>query len=134
MRILHIGKYAPPVPGGMERFLGDLARAQRDAGHDVGIIVHRHHAGEEKGDPAWITRVPVWFKLAFAPIAPAFPFRLARAVARLRPDALHIHMPNLSAFWALALPSTRNLPWVIHWQSDVELSRRSLRMAYPHYQ
>jgi len=134
MRILHIGKYYPPVAGGMERFLADLAKAQRDAGHDVGVLVHRERAGEEAGDPPWLVRCPVWFKLAFAPIAPAFPLRLARAVARLKPEVLHLHMPNLSAFWALALPSTRELPWVIHWQSDIELSKRSLRLAYPHYQ
>lgn len=134
MRILHIGKYHPPVAGGMERFLGDLAKAQRDAGHDVGVLVHRDRAGEEKGDPGWLMRCPVWFRLAFAPVSPRFPFWLARAVSRLRPEVLHIHMPNLSAFWALALPSTRELPWVIHWQSDIELSRRSLRLAYPHYQ
>ena len=40
VRVLHIGKYYPPVPGGMERFLGDLVKAQRAAGHDVGVLVH----------------------------------------------------------------------------------------------
>jgi glycosyltransferase involved in cell wall biosynthesis len=134
MRILHIGKYYPPVAGGMERFLGDLVRAQRAAGHDVGVLVHEDKPGEGRDDPAWLMRCPVWLRLFFAPISPAFPFWLARAVRRLRPDVLHVHMPNLSAFWALLLPATRDLPWVIHWQSDVELSRPTLRFAYPHYQ
>jgi glycosyltransferase involved in cell wall biosynthesis len=134
VRILHIGKFYPPVPGGMERFLADLVRAQREQGHDVGVLVHRQDAGEEQGDPAWLMRCPVWLRLFFAPISPAFPLWLARAVKRLRPEVLHLHMPNVSAFWALLLPSTRDLPWVIHWHSDVELSRRTLRFAYPHYQ
>ena len=134
MRVLHIGKYFPPVPGGMERFLGDLVKAQRARGHDVGVLVHRERSGEERADPAWLLRCPVWLRLFFAPISPAFPLWLARAVRRLRPDVLHLHMPNVSAFWALLLPSTRDLPWVIHWHADVELSRRTLRFAYPHYQ
>ena len=134
MRILHIGKYYPPVAGGMERFLGDLVKAQRAQGHDVGVLVHEHRRGESLGDPTWVLRCPVWLRLFFAPISPAFPFWLARAVKRLRPEVLHLHMPNVSAFWALLLPSTRDLPWVIHWQADVELSKRTLRFAYPHYQ
>jgi glycosyltransferase involved in cell wall biosynthesis len=134
MRILHIGKYYPPVNGGMERFLSDLVTAQRAAGHDVGVLVHRDKAGEDRDDPTWLMRCPVWIKLFFAPISPAFPFWLSRAVKRLRPEVLHLHMPNLSAFWALLLPTTRDLPWVIHWHADVELSRRTLRFAYPHYQ
>ena len=134
MRILHVGKYYPPVPGGMERFLGDLVKAQRAAGHDVGVLVHRLRRGEERGDPPWLMRCPVWLRLFFAPISPAFPLWLARAVRRLNPDVLHLHMPNLSAFWALLLPATRDLPWVVHWHADVELSRRTLRFAYPHYQ
>jgi glycosyltransferase involved in cell wall biosynthesis len=134
MRILHIGKYFPPVAGGMERFLGDLVTAQRAAGDEVSVLVH----AEERtpaDDPPWLMRCPVWTRLVFAPISPAFPFWLSRAIKRYRPDVVHIHMPNLSALWALLLPSARSLPWVVHWQSDVEPSkfRRSLRLAYPHY-
>lgn len=133
MRILHIGKYYPPVPGGMERFLSDLARAQRAAGHDVSVLVHDDGHTDLRADPAWVLRCPVWLRLFFAPISPLFPLWLHRAILRHDPDVIHIHMPNLSAFWALLLGSARCRAWIVHWHSDVERSKRSLRMLYPHY-
>lgn len=133
MRILHIGKYYPPVPGGMERFLGDLVEAQRAAGHDVAVLVHDEREVRDRADPPWLMRCPVWVKLLFTPIAPRFPFWLRRAIRTHRPDVIHLHVPNVSAFWALLLPSARKLPWIVHWHSDVERSKASLRMAYPHY-
>ncbi|MGZ5067395.1 MAG: glycosyltransferase [Usitatibacter sp.] len=135
MRILHVGKYYPPVAGGMERFLADLVEAQRAAGDDVAVLVHARAPAEARGDPPWLMRCPVWMQLAFAPISPFFPFWLSRAIREHRPDVLHLHMPNLSAFWALLLPSARRIPWVVHWHADVEPSKfkLSLRLAYPHY-
>ncbi len=133
MRVLHVGKYYPPVPGGMERFLADLVAAQRDAGHEVAVLVHSAGRGDAAGDPPWVMRCPVWVRLLFAPISPAFPFWLARAIRRYRPQVLHFHAPNLGAFWALLLPAARRIPWVVHWHSDVEVSQRALRLAYPHY-
>lgn len=135
MRILHIGKFYPPVPGGMERFLGDLVEAQRAAGDQVAVLVHDDGRVDTRDDPPWLMRCPVWMQLAFAPISPRFVTWLRRAIREHKPDVLHIHMPNVSAFWALLLPSARRIPWVLHWQSDVEPSRFriSLRLLYPHY-
>jgi glycosyltransferase involved in cell wall biosynthesis len=132
MRILHVGKFFAPVAGGMERFLGDLAQAQRREGHEVSVLVH---GDAMPADPPWLMRCPVWFRLVFAPVSPAFPSWLARAIERNAPEVLHLHLPNPSAFWALALPAARRLPWVVHWHSDVEPSkyRLSLRLAYPAY-
>ena len=134
-RVLHVGKYFPPVTGGMERFLGDLVGAQRAAGADVSVLVHASKSTDSGADPAWIMRCPVWFRLIFAPISPSFPFWLSRAIERFAPDVLHLHMPNLSCFWALLLPAARALPWVVHWHADVEPSRFrvALRLSYPHY-
>lgn len=135
LRILHVGKYYPPVPGGMERFLGDLVEAQRAAGHDVTVLVHAEPRSDHSDDPPWLLRCPVWLRLIFAPISPRFYFWLRRVVRRFQPDVIHLHMPNLSAFWALLVPGARRIPWVIHWQSDVVPSARklALRIAYPHY-
>lgn len=119
----------------MERFLADLTRAQRASGIAASVLVHRDAEADVEVDPGWLMRCPVWFRLIFAPISPAFPLWLARAIRRFAPDVLHLHMPNVSCFWALLLPSARALPWVVHWHSDVEPSRfrLGLRLAYPYY-
>ena len=135
MRVLHIGKFFPPVPGGMEIFLRDLMRAQREQGIESFAIVHQGHRAPDADEAEWLIQVPVWFKILFAPISPTFPWALARAIRALEPDVLHLHLPNPSAFWLLAIPAARRLPWVVHWQSDVVPSKISpaLRLAYPFY-
>jgi len=135
MRILHIGKFFPPVHGGMERYLGDLVRAQQIAGDVPAVLCHADKGAGPLQDPPWLMRCPVWFSLMFAPISPAFLFWLKRAIRRYQPEVLHLHLPNLSAFTALVLPSARRLPWVVHWHADVETGRFpwSMRLAYPFY-
>ncbi|MDD2768965.1 MAG: glycosyltransferase [Methylococcus sp.] len=121
----------------MEVFLSDLVAAQRKECLEVFAIVH---GDQLQNDPPWLVRVAVLFKLLFTPIAPSFAWRLRRTIKRFRPDVLHIHMPNASAFWALLLPTARALPWVVHWQSDVLVEplanntrHPGLSLAYPLY-
>lgn len=132
MRILHIGKYFPPHPGGMEVFLADLVAAQRAAGDESFALVHGDARPE---DPEWLMRVPVAMQLVYTPIAPAFRAGLARSIRQFEPDVLHLHMPNPSVFWALTLGCTREIPWIVHWHSDVLATRRfsMLSAAYRVY-
>jgi rhamnosyl/mannosyltransferase len=68
-------------------------------------------------------------------VSPGFPWALQAAIRDFAPDVLHLHVPNTSAFAALAVPAARRLPWVLHWHADVDpaaLDRR-LRWAYPFY-
>jgi glycosyltransferase involved in cell wall biosynthesis len=116
--------------------LADLVKAQHERGCRAAALVHEAigpcSAPRER---SWLFHSPVWFRPIFAPISPVFPFWLARIIRTFEPDVLHLHLPNLSAFFALLLPSARAIPWVIHWQSDVEPSKFSLglRLTYPHY-
>ncbi|MCS4509742.1 glycosyltransferase [Xylophilus ampelinus] len=119
-RVLHVGKFFPPHVGGMEVFLSDLVHAQRAQGLEAFALVHGEPLPD---DPDWLVRVPVQAHLLYAPIAAGFPLALARAIARFRPQVLHLHMPNNSVFWASTLPSALALPWVVHWHSDVVPSR-----------
>lgn len=136
MRVLHIGKFFPPVKGGMERFLEDLILAQREAGGVAFALVHQSTAHPIPADSAgWLRAVPVWREIAFAPIAPGFLAALNQAINDWMPDYLHLHLPNSSALAALLSRRARRLPWVIHWHSDVVSSEhsRALRLLYPLY-
>lgn len=132
MRVLHVGKFYPPYRGGMEVFLADLLQEQRRQGIDAHALVHGDPLTD---DPAWIQRVPVQFNLVYAPMAIGFRRTLGQAIDRLKPDVLHLHMPNNSALWALTLPAARKVPWVVHWHSDVVVSniKWSVALAYMLY-
>lgn len=132
LRVLHIGKFYPPVRGGMEVFLADLVDAQRSQGIEAFALVHGTPLAD---DPPWLIRVPVLAKLVYAPIAPGFRSALAHAIERFRPHVLHLHMPNNGVFWALTLQAARNIPWLLHWQSDVVFAKdhKKLSWAYKIY-
>lgn len=150
IRVLHIGKYYPPVAGGVELFLHDLLHALSARGLATAALVHhdRVHPDQAHQDrvdlpeqrpaadaqPA-VYRVPILGQLLYAPLSPAFPWWLARAIRDIRPQLLHLHLPNTSVFAALVLPAARRLPWVVHWHADVGGSRidRRLALAYGLY-
>ena len=143
MKILHVGKYFPPYAGGMETYLRDLMAAQARQGLDTAALVHQsdigfnsqhelYQAGEQQLS---VTRAAVWARFLFTPISLAFPWLLNRLIKQQKPDILHLHMPNVSVFWALLLPSARKTPWVVHWHADVLASEHSfgLRLFYRLY-
>lgn len=137
MRILHLGKYYPPVPGGMEVFLRDLAQAQTQRGHEVQVLVHqspvRAPSSTDADGAVTLHRAQVLAKPAFTPLSPMFASRLAQVLKTFRPHMVHAHLPNFSPF-ALLLPGMRDIPLVVHWHSDV-LTTGSLPLAmlYPAY-
>jgi rhamnosyl/mannosyltransferase len=136
---LHVGKFYPPVPGGMERYLQALLEALAGLGVRSTALVHRQPpALASRDEPAAagrprVLRVACWGTLLFAPLSPAFPWRLRSLLREEEPDLLHL--PNPSAFWALLLPAARQRPWVIHWHADVpeQSEHRWLRLAYRLY-
>ena len=131
-RVLHIGKFFPPDRGGMETFLSDLVQTQRALGIDSHALVHGKPL---PGDPPWLRRVPVQLHLIYTPIALGFWAALRRAIRDIQPQVLHLHLPNVSAFWVLTLIGAHKIPWVVHWHSDVVVSRErlALRIAYTLY-
>ncbi len=141
MRILHVGKFFPPFAGGIENFLADLLPAQATLGLQVAVLVHHQGPGWRSilpspgASPPLIYRAPCLGRLLYVPISPSFPFWLDRVIRDFRPDLLHLHLPNTSAFAALLLPRARRLPRVIHWHADVVASAidRRLALAYRLY-
>jgi glycosyltransferase involved in cell wall biosynthesis len=139
MRVLHIGKFFPPHPGGIERTSADLCAALAAREVAIEMLAHAepgtHGSRSFRADAVEVILAACHGHWLYAPISPAFPWLLRRAIRHFRPDLLHLHLPNTSAFWALMLPSARRLPWVVHWHADIPLdtARRGLRLAYRVY-
>ncbi|TGD73507.1 glycosyltransferase [Mangrovimicrobium sediminis] len=126
MRVLHLGKYYPPDPGGMETFLRDLLHASLRAGLEVAALVHAWRPGLRSSSETrhtadgdlQLTRAAIWGRLLFTPISPAFPLQLRRLLRQFQPGIVHVHLPAPSAFWLLLSPAARRVPWVAHWHAD----------------
>jgi len=127
----------------MENYLRDAMVSLSSQGIENAALVHQSNIGFKSHDETYqsgnqrfsVTRAAVWAKFLFTPISPTFGWLLNRVIKQQRPDILHLHMPNVSVFWALLIPRARRLPWVVHWHSDVVASRYSLglRVFYTLY-
>lgn len=135
MRVLHLGKYFPPRPGGMESFLGDLAMAQVRQGHAVAVLVHGNRNSVRDDSGVQLYEAKATRELLYAPVSLQFPRLLKQAIEHFQPDVIHAHLPNLSAFWLIAIRDARKIPWVIQWQSDVRTQGvpPRLKLAYQAY-
>lgn len=139
MRVLHIGKFYPPYAGGIENFSAGLAEALVQNQIAVAVLAHAtpgsHRTQRHIKNGVDVTLVSCHGQWIYAPISPGFPWLLAQTIRRFKPDLLHLHLPNPSAFWALLSPAARRLPWVVHWHADVPLdaAERKLRLAYYAY-
>lgn len=119
----------------MESFLGDLTSAQVRQGHEVAAIVHGDGGEARVQDGVRVYRVPTFGDLLYAPMSPGFPRWLRRVIRDWKPDVIHAHVPNLSSLWLLAIRRSKQIPWIIQWQSDihVEGGPRRLQLAYQFY-
>ena len=139
MRVLHIGKFHPPHPGGIERCSTDLCVALCTRGVSTALLAHaepgRHRTERSDHDGIDVTLAACHGLALHTPVSPGFPWLLHKTIHRFNPDLLHLHVPNPATFSALLTPAARKLPWVIHWHADIPLDtrKRSLRLAYRVY-
>lgn len=110
MRVLHVGKYYPPAPGGMERMLQAICEGERPridsrvlVANDGPTTVHE----DVNGVP--VTRVASWTRVGTVAVSPAFPWWLRRQAG----DLVVTHVPNPLGSLALGLqwPRPRSIVW-----------------------
>ncbi len=143
MKILHVGKYYPPFSGGIENFMADLLPLQAnppdEPANQVCALVHNHvfspRVQVETINNIRVVRVPSYGRLLYAPVSPAFGYYLTQELKYFKPDIIHVHMPNTSAFWLLSSSLAKEIPWIIHWHSDVVSTNLSklFALAYQIY-
>jgi len=121
LQVLHLGKYYPPAPGGIESLVRDMAVGQVQAGLDVTVHVFQHRKGEptvrEVDRGVKITRHACRANFAKLDISSD----LIDHIRQARPDIIHVHVPNPSMILALlaARDLTRDVPIVVGYHADV---------------
>lgn len=141
LRLLHVGKYFPPHYGGIETFMSQLMQEQAKDGVAVFAIVHQNYKSWQSKLKLWenckVFFVKSFGQVLYAPISPAFPVSLFRVINTEKPHVVHVHMPNLSAFWLLLLPILSKVKpiIIIHWHSDVvgAVPDLKIKLMYPIY-
>ena len=131
MKILHLSKFYPPDPGGLEHVVARLAEGAAARGHDVRVVAATGSAwvrnpGTRVTEPprrgVVVVRLPthgVWWS---QPLCPGY-----LAASRWPADVMYVHHPHPLADLALALGPRR--PTIILHHSDVQ-RQRGLRMLY----
>jgi rhamnosyl/mannosyltransferase len=126
MRVLHVGKYYPPSPGGMEKVVQLLCEGERSfvesrvlAANTSPVTVSE----DWRGVP--VTRVASYAAIGSVGVCPTFPL----ALARIPRDVTVLHEPN-----PLALVSdciARQIgPLVVWFHSEVLRPRWKYRLMY----
>ncbi|MBN1433479.1 glycosyltransferase [Candidatus Fermentibacterales bacterium] len=131
MRVLEVYKdISPWVRGGIERYVSELGRFLRDAGHDVCFLVARRRPGLRPGrtelEGMQVFEAPTLFRALSNPFCPGFG---AMMLAR-RPDVVHVHLPLPTAVisslvWGGALPT------VVTYHSDIVRQRFVMPLYRP---
>lgn len=125
MKILQVGKYYPPVRGGIEQHFHLLSRGlARD--HDVTALVFNtaRPTVRETIEGVDVVRVGSLGKVYSTEIAPAFLSWMRRIPAEIA----HLHVPNPVGELGLAMVR-RSAPLVVTYHSDV-VRQRALRFLY----
>ena len=126
LRVLHVGKYYPPVPGGMERVVQMLCSVARDRLDSRVLAFSRETSTiEEIVEGVAVTRVATFGQAGSVPVAPTFAAYLRQAAA----DLMIVHEPNPWALLSLLMARPR-VPFAIWFHSDVVRPALQYRLFY----
>jgi len=126
LRVLHVGKFYPPAPGGMEKMVQLLCEGERP-GVDSQVLVANTSARTVR--EAWhgvpVTRIASFGSIGSVGICPGFPFALA-AAAR---DVTVLHEPNPVALVSDCVTFSHG-PLVVWFHSEVVRPQWKYELLY----
>ncbi len=131
MKVLHLGKYYPPVVGGIELFNYDLVEWQNknEIQSDVLCVNNCNKIVIEKIKTYNVYRASLIKVFASTPISISYITILKKIIKNY--DVLHIHFPNPLAALAVLLSYNHKTKIVIHWHSDIVRQKNLLRLINP---
>lgn len=137
VRIVHITDCYPPRTGGIESQVSDLAAQQQAAGDEVHVFTATPGPQGERGGQVEVrggVRVHrmgghIPFDLPINPVAG--PRMMRRALARIRPDVVHIHAGMVSpfAYDGARVALATSVPTVITWHCMLDGIVTPLRLG-----
>jgi len=125
VRILHLSKFYPPDPGGLENVVAALAEGAAKRGHDVSVVcaTGSSWAGnwctdcpEISDNGVKIYRLRTFGVLSSQPVVPAY-----LKAAKMSADVVYTHRPHPLADFALFFERRR--PVIVFHHSDVQRQR-----------
>lgn len=131
MKILHLSKFYPPDPGGLEQVVAHLAEGAAKRGHEVRVIAATgsgwiRDPGKRITEPprrgVVVVRMPTHGVFWSQPFAPGYV-----AASRWPADVVYVHHPHPLADLAVMVGPRR--PTVILHHSDVQ-RQQAMRLAY----
>ena len=127
LRVLHVGKYYPPHPGGMESHLEALCQELKPF-VDVEVLVASDGSRtlEEVIGGIKVTRLSTPLNFQAAPVCP----QLVRKIRDSGADVVHLHWPNPTAVLAY-LASRHQGHLVFTYHSDIVRQRILSRAFWP---
>lgn len=134
MKVLHLGKYYPPEPGGIEYVLKILLAATSARFENHAIVAHKGPADREETDPGG--RIYLRREIGTLFLTPIIPglFRFLHALrTRHRFDCIVLHAPNPMTTMALAvsdLLSPLREKLVVFYHGDILVESPLYRAAY----
>jgi len=115
LRILQVGKYYPPVPGGMESYVRALAEGLIPHSEVTVVVANTHlRRDEDLQNAPHVIRVPRIMEFRSMALCPSMAWELRRHPAHL----VHLHFPDPMGHLAFLL-SRRETKLVITWHSDI---------------
>ena len=124
--VLHVGKFYPPVSGGMEQVLESLCQTRVEGIESRALVFNSgRQTVHERVNGVQVTRVGTIGAAGSVPIAPAF----VSALARARADAMILHEPNPWALLSFAIARPK-VPLAVWFHSEVVRPRLQYALFY----
>ena len=133
MKILHLSKFYPPDPGGLEHVVAQLARGAAARGHDVRVVAATGSSwvrdpGQRITEPprfgVTVIRLPTFGVYWSQPVARGY-----LAASRWPADVVYLHRPHPLADLSVLMGPRR--PTILLHHSDVQRQKAAAMMYRP---
>ena len=130
LKVLQLGKFYP-ILGGVEKVMYDLTLGLSERGEECDMLCAGLEGKSREiklNDYAKLYCMHTWIKLCATTIAPSMIWKLRKICSKY--NIIHVHHPDPMACLSLFLSGYKGKV-VLHWHSDIEKQKWTLKMYHP---